>query len=82
MQDVIEKQKQSMIAQIEKHAAKMNRHLDELMLSHKALAQNMTKGFTYVLFEIRGISPRKASNLFEHLSNIHKIWHVLPRSAR
>lgn len=44
MQDVIEKQKQSMIAQIEKHAAEMNRHLDELMLSHKALAQNMTKG--------------------------------------
>ena len=44
MQDVIEKQKQSMIAQIEKHAAEMNRRLDELMLSHEALAQNMTKG--------------------------------------
>ena len=44
MQDVIEKQKQSMIAQIEKHSAEMNRRLDELMLSHEALAQNMTTG--------------------------------------
>lgn len=44
MQEVIEKQKQTMIAKIEKHATEMNRRLDELMSSHEALAQNMTRG--------------------------------------
>ena len=44
MQEVIEKQKQTMIAKIEKHAIEMNRRLDELMSSNEALAQNMTKG--------------------------------------
>ena len=41
---MIEKQKQTMIAKIEKHATEMNRRLDELMSSHEALAQNMTRG--------------------------------------
>ena len=40
---MIEKQKQSMIAKIEKHSTEMNRRLDELMMSHEALAQNMTR---------------------------------------
>ena len=41
---MIEKQKQNMIAKIEKHETEMNRRLDELMTSHEALAQNMTRG--------------------------------------
>ncbi len=41
--EAIEKQKQTLIADIEAHAEKMHRKLDELMASHDDLADSMTK---------------------------------------
>ncbi len=43
MEQTIERQKRAMLERIEAHAGEMRRRLDELMASHEALAQNMTR---------------------------------------